>query len=49
MARAQGQFSPELRAGIGGALYDGSPAASWEQFEAEALRALSVLDFPVSN
>ncbi len=49
LSGAEPEFSAELRAGIAGALYDGNPTATWEQFNAEALRALSVLDFPVST
>jgi hypothetical protein len=49
LSGARPEFSDELQAGIGSALYDDNPPATWEQFNAEALRGLSVLDFPVAT
>jgi len=49
LSGADGELSAELRDRIGGALYDGEPVATWEQFEAEAAKALSVLDFPIAS
>ena len=36
-------FSDELKQGIGAALYDGSPVASWEQFLAEVQKVIKQL------
>ena len=49
LAAAHPEFSPELKSSIGGALYDGDPIVTWDEFEAASLKALSVLDFPVSS
>lgn len=46
---AQPAFTAALKIGIVSALYDDSPAASWEQFNTEAMRVLSVLDAPASS
>ena len=48
-AGAQSAFDARFKSGIPSALYDGSPVATWEQFDAEARRALSVLDFPIAT
>jgi hypothetical protein len=43
------EFDAEHRAGIGTALYDGSPVATWEQYMTETEKSLSILDYPVST
>ena len=49
LAGAETEFAAELRSTIGAELYDGEPMATWEDFEASAAKALSVLDFPISS
>jgi hypothetical protein len=46
---ADGSFTDEFRAGVAGSLYDGDPAATWDQFLAEAARVLKVFDAPAAS
>lgn len=44
LAGAQGEFSDALKAGIGAALFDNDPPATFEEFTSEALKVLRALD-----
>ena len=37
-------FSPALRAGVGNAMYDGDPPATYDEWRADLLRSLQVID-----
>lgn len=43
---AEREFSNDLKATIGGALYDGRPVATYQQFQFEVEHVLVVLDHP---
>jgi hypothetical protein len=46
LAGAAPSFSEELKAGIGGALYDGDPVTTYGQFIAEVQNVIKTLDNP---
>ena len=44
MAAAEPLFSAELRAGVGGALWDGDPAATYEEWLDDVRRVVRMID-----
>jgi hypothetical protein len=46
---AEAEFSPELREGVGDALYDGAPPATYEDWKSELQLMLGVIDAEEAN
>jgi hypothetical protein len=40
----EAQFSPELRDGVGKSMFDGNPPATYEEWRADLLRTIQVID-----
>lgn len=41
---AEAELSPQLRDGVGGALYDGVPPATYEEWKSEVTLMLGIID-----